>query len=323
MEVPALPSQVTQLPQSSKETLYERAAEIARALLGHENVAMSSKRELRFGRKGSLAIVVAGQKIGVWYDHQAGEGGDLVDLIRRERRLGFKEALSFASQFAGHSPRRFLPTRKPGCVAPPDAERLRKNSQDARHLWDSSIDLRGTPAERYLVSRGFCALPHNLDEVLRFHPRGHFGGTRMPMLVGLYRDIVTDGACGIHRTALTACGEKIGRRYLGRKAGAAIKLTANEDVEQGLTIGEGIETTLSAMLVGLTPAWALGDAGALGSFPVLAGIDCLTILVDHDEAGEKQASKCRQRWLAAGREVIEVIPNHIGDDLNDLLRANA
>jgi hypothetical protein len=59
----------------------------------------------------------------------------------------------------------------------------------------------------------------------------------------------------------------------------------------------------------------------LGRFPVLPGIDALTNLVDHDEngCGQSQAAKCRDRWLAADREVLTVIPDRVGADINDLL----
>ena len=52
------------------------------------------------------------------------------------------------------------------------------------------------------------------------------------------RDPVTDEAIGIHRTALTPGGEKIGRRMLG-KAGV-VKFSPAEDVLEGLGIAEGI-----------------------------------------------------------------------------------
>lgn len=306
-----------------KEAVCQRAAEIARAVLGHENAAMSSKRELRFGRKGSLAIIVAGQKAGIWYDHEAGEGGDLLDLIRRERRVGFKEALAAAQGFLGGlSHAQFAPPttkRKPFT----ENQQLNKSKHDARQLWAESVDLRGTLGERYLMNRGIIVLPQDIGEALRFHPAGRFGTTHLPMLVALYRDIQTNEPRGVHRTALSDRGEKIDRKCLGPKAGAAIKLAADEEVAQGLTIGEGIETTLSAMMLGLTPAWALGDAAAIGSFPVLAGIDGLTILVDHDASGtgQKQAAKCLERWLNADREVLTFQPDEVGYDVNDLLGA--
>ena len=109
-------------------------------------------------------------------------------------------------------------------------------------------------------------------------------------------------------------------------AGAAIKLWPDEEVAAGLVIGEGLETTLSAAArvehrgTLLQPAWAAVDAGNLAKFPVLAGIESLTILVDHDESGrgEAAARECARCWVAAGREAILLTPNELGTDFNDL-----
>jgi hypothetical protein len=76
------------------------------------------------------------------------------------------------------------------------------------------------------------------------------------------------------------------------------------------------------MRLGQRPAWALGGTSELKSFPVLSGIEALTILVDNDanRAGQNAAVQCSARWLEAGREVFRAIPNHTGDDFNDVLR---
>jgi hypothetical protein len=73
--------------------------------------------------------------------------------------------------------------------------------------------------------------------------------------------------------------------------------------------------------VGKRPAWALGGTSELKSFPVLSGIEALTILVDNDAngAGQNAAAQCSARWLEAGRDVFRPIPNHTGDDFNDVL----
>jgi len=81
--------------------------------------------------------------------------------------------------------------------------------------------------------------------------------------VALFRDIVTNEPCGIHRTFLDSAGRKLGRKMLGRAGGAAIKLDADEDVTLGLHIGEGIETGIAAQLAGFRPVWALGSANAI------------------------------------------------------------
>ncbi len=57
--------------------------------------------EWRFGRKGSLSIFVSGPKAGIWFDHSMGEGGDLIDLIRRERGGEIRDVFGAARSFLG------------------------------------------------------------------------------------------------------------------------------------------------------------------------------------------------------------------------------
>jgi putative DNA primase/helicase len=90
--------------QSIHTELMARAADIAIKLLGQPNRVMSSRRKLRFGNHGSLAVAVAGPKAGLWYDHEIGEGGDLLSLVERGRRAGFADALEHASALLGASP---------------------------------------------------------------------------------------------------------------------------------------------------------------------------------------------------------------------------
>jgi hypothetical protein len=144
-------------------------------------------------------------------------------------------------------------------------------------------------------------------------------------MVSLMRDVMTNEPRAIIRTALTPTGQKIDRKMLGPKAGAAVKLSSDDAVTTALTIGEGVETTLAAMMLGFAPAWACGDAGGIRDFPVLSGIECLTIAVDRDKTGvgQQAALECSARWTNSGREVFRVIPTRTGDDLNDVLRARA
>src|SRR5947207_9094355 len=84
--------------------LAARAAEAAVALLGEPNRQLSGKRELRFGRKGSLAVVTLGTKAGWWYDHENGVGGDLVNLIEHVQGVSFREAVIYAEGIIGSVP---------------------------------------------------------------------------------------------------------------------------------------------------------------------------------------------------------------------------
>jgi putative DNA primase/helicase len=196
-------------------------------------------------------------------------------------------------------------------------------SEFALRLWSESVTARGTIIETYLKTRGL-ALPDQADDALRFHPCCPYGkGTRYPCLIGLYRDVKTNETKAIHRTALTPDGQKIGRKALGPKAGCAIKLTPDENVTDGLTIAEGLETAIAGMALNFCPTWAVGDAGGVARFPVLAGIECLTILVDNDATGQAAALECSKRWTGAGCEVFRVLPTEAGTDMADIIRGRA
>jgi putative DNA primase/helicase len=298
-----------------------RAAEVAMALLGEPNRQLSSKRELRFGRKGSLAVVTDGTKAGWWYDHENGTGGDLFDLIRRQHGGGFLAAVEYAHRFIGDARTVQAPSDRCRMGTTDSAG----NQRRALELWEQGLPIAETVAAQYLAMRGILG-PGIDREVLRFHPSCPYGErARHPCMLALLRDIRTDEPRAIHRTALTRDGDKIGRMVLGPKDGAAVKLSPDDAVTMGLTIAEGVETALSGIQLGWRPAWSVGDAAGIAKFPVLPGVEALTILVDNDESGtgQRRAIECSDRWTKAGREVLRVIPRRSGDDLNDIVRKRA
>jgi hypothetical protein len=85
-------------------------------------------------------------------------------------------------------------------------------------------------------------------------------------------------------------------------------LSAIEDPVAGLVICEGTETGIALHQAELRPVWALGGAGNLAVFPVLAGIECLTIAADRDSAGIEAAQKCAERWRRSRRQVRIITP---------------
>lgn len=68
------------------------ARDVVLALLGQPNKAMSTRDELRFGSRGSLSIDL---KKGVWHDHEAGNGGGVLELVMREKSLGQSDAAAW------------------------------------------------------------------------------------------------------------------------------------------------------------------------------------------------------------------------------------
>jgi putative DNA primase/helicase len=309
---------MNRLDDNGRDALRDAAPDIVAAFRGPHNRMLSTRKELRWGRKGSLALIIRGSKQGLWYDHEIGRGGDVIDFIEHELRCSFTQALDYAERFASLSTRPTAAPQPPRQTADDDGDDERR-IEKALGIWADACPLRGTLAEQYLASRSI-EVPDPALDVLAFHPCCPWEiGTR-PALVGLICDAVTDEPTGIHRTALTADGHKIGRKVLGLKTDGVIKLAGGISTE--LTIGEGIETTLSATLLGFGPAWSVIDAGGIASFPVLPGIERLIIAVDNDPggAGQKAAAECKARWLAAGRHVRTVMSPLPGEDLNDVLR---
>jgi len=243
---------------------------------GEHNHSLSSRRELRWGRKGSFALQIDGPNAGLWYDHELGRGGDILELIKVERSCSFLEALAFAQEFIGGSPLRSIPTlRLLPANHDDDKDELRRIEQ-ALNIWSDVRPLRGTLAEKYLRSRSI-EVPDETLQVLAYHSACPWDGSKHPALVALVRDLITGEPVGIHRTALKLDGSKIGRKVLGPKSGCAIKLSPEKFITDELSIGEGIESTLSGMLLGFGPAWSLIDAGGMSRFPVVFGIKRLTL----------------------------------------------
>jgi hypothetical protein len=167
--------------------------------------------------------------------------------------------------------------------------------------------------------------PDTAVDVLRFHQHCPWGDDgRVPAMVALVTDVITNEPIGIHRTALNSDGSKLGRRSLGIKTGGAIKLFPDGLIKNELAIGEGIETVLSFKPLGFDiPVWSLIDATELRNFPVLPHVERLWIAVDHDKKsgkGQASANECADRWRQAGKHVRLLCPDEPGDDLNDFLR---
>jgi hypothetical protein len=69
----------SRLDDRAREELRARAEEIIRLYLGEPNRKLSNKRKLRWHPKGSFALHVVGDKAGLWYDHAAKTGGDIIE----------------------------------------------------------------------------------------------------------------------------------------------------------------------------------------------------------------------------------------------------
>jgi hypothetical protein len=271
----------------------------------------------------SLRISLAGKHRGRWHEFADGTHGDLLDLVAAVCFGGdLRQAFAWARAWLGQP--NHQPARPRSDTAPPRPTRYETLSSYGRELWAASRVIRlEAAAGRYLIDRG-CALPHP-DGDLRWHPAlrhpsGHLG----PALVALITDVRhPERRLSLHRTWIGADGRKADietpRLLLAGhpKAGGVIRLWPDDWVTTGLGVAEGIETALAAAKR-FTPVWAAIDATNLGSFPVLAGIEALTIVADHDQAGVNSALNLGRRWRQAGREVFVLYPETPGTDWCDV-----
>jgi phage/plasmid primase-like uncharacterized protein len=149
-------------------------------------------------------------------------------------------------------------------------------------------------------------------------------GQRLGAIIGEMTDAKTAKPTGaISRTYLAPEGTKVLKAKTLASPRGIIRLSPDDAVEAGLFIAEGMETALAGMAIGLRPMWATGDRGVMSEFPLLAGIEALSVVADNDASGDGQqaAQRVAARWRAAGRDVRMFLPKAEGDDLNDALRA--
>jgi hypothetical protein len=250
-----------------------------------------------------MAVTVEQDGRAVWYCHRCGSKG---------------------STGRGHIAGRGRP-EKPTAPSGDNASKTER----ARRTINASRPAKGTPAKAFLTGRGLD-LPDNTP--LLFNPDvWHWPSKQsLPAMVAPIVPInAPDNSApqGAHLTFLRPDGSdkaKVdpARLYSGPKSGGVVKLTPDEDITTGLAIAEGIETALTAIMADL-PTWACLDAGNMRQFPVLSGVECLTILADHDEAGLEAARECAARWQAAGKETRIAKPSRPGFDWNDEVRGGA
>jgi putative DNA primase/helicase len=187
----------------------------------------------------------------------------------------------------------------------------------AWQIFNDAIEPRRGPVEAYLRSRGLGQLPDDLADV-RYHPRCPRGKDRLPAMVALMRDAVSNVPTGVHRTFLRSDGSGKAsvvpaKMMLGRAGGSVVKLTPDENVLVGLGLSEGIEDGLAVLNSGWSPVWVALSAVSMTSFPVLDGVESLTLFADNDAAGRKAADVCRTRWHKAGREAVILVPPNVKD----------
>lgn len=198
----------------------------------------------------------------------------------------------------------------------------------ARQIWRETLPVAGTQAQRYLAARGITL---SLPESLRFSKSvAHPSGFSFPAMVARVSSLdLESDLFAIHRTYLyrdgtpTKAPVEPQKAMLASTRGGCVQLGPYAH-GTGYVIGEGIESTLSAMqLMGL-PGCATMSATGMKLVAVPFYMGDLVIAVDNDDTGRSVGEALRARLLAdpnhPHRKVTVVTPKGEGNDFNDILR---
>jgi putative DNA primase/helicase len=203
----------------------------------------------------------------------------------------------------------------------PHAQERRESALAAcRAIWKQTQPIAGTPGAEYLRLR-CCALPP-ADGDLRFHAALYCPETaaELPALVARVSTVIGNKTIGIHRIWFRAGEPKaVKKMRLGASdEPVCIRLWPDAAVTVGLGIAEGVETALAAAQA-FTPMWSTIDAGLMAKFPLIPGLESLTIFADYDERGLAAAKSTWERYMHAGRNANFLRPKRVGEDFNDVL----
>jgi hypothetical protein len=296
-----------------KRALADHVITLAADLLpgGHREGAEWRAGDVSGSPGDSLGVHLHGRKSGVWADFSTGQCGDVLDLVKAVLGIGTVEAIAWADNWLGGKAE--VPRSPPKCRAPLAVAR----SDPWQWPWQQAVPISGTLAETYLASRGL-KFSDSDGTVLRFAarrmrkaPTGE--NERPPALLAALSDIHTGKQSGCLNVYLRADGgdrlrDAKGKTVTGRARDAAVMLSTFDSVESGLFLCEGVETGIRIFQAELGPIWCCGGCSNLSAFPVLGGIEALTIAADADEPGQKAARTVAARWHDAKREVRIAAP---------------
>jgi putative DNA primase/helicase len=298
--------------------LAQRIDALVRAVLaaGHREGCEWRVGSVRGEPGSSLAVRLSGEKAGLWHDFATGESGDALDLVKAALGIDARKALRWSRRWIGIEDDAAAPPVRP--ALPPKADAPEPDPNRWSYPWGAAQPISGgTLADTYIATRRL-RFGDPAGRVLQFaarrvrkSPIGEL--EHHPALLCALSDARTGEQCGIINIFLKADGsdrlrDKKGKTVTGRSSGAVVMLSGFDEPTTGLILCEGVETGIALFQREMRPVWACGSSSTLAKFPVLSGIEALTIAADADSPGQRAAAELGRRWRDAGREVLRITP---------------
>lgn len=254
--------------------------------------------------------------------HAGCEAADILAALRREGVLGERGQRVLSMPGRNVSARKAVPNPDPGEVAD-----LQRRVGLAADLFNGTVDIRGTPGERYLVEhRGITitsdpATDDYLFDRLRFDPACRFrDDDRIIEAPAIIAAVTGSSGClrGVWRIRLDGFAQKIERKGLGDCRGGTVRLFPAVD-EDHVAIAEGVEDALAFMQMTGIPTWAACSTGGMKGAVLPQRFSRVTIVADADpprqrpngtwsEPGIEAATALGNRLSAEGRKVRVLKP---------------
>ena len=324
-------------------------ASLATDLLGPPKQHLSSKHELRWGKSGSLRFHISGPKEGKWDDFESGEKGNIFELVRREKNVDFKHAVSYVADALNLK----VPSHGITISQKQREEQEQKRSQlkekqaleeakdiasrlnGVSELQMKSKPIEGTVAETYL--RDVRGIQGQLAPDLRFLPRGTafmYGGERKTLQQDCFAAFGRDQGSRLRSVQLTKLTED-GRRALNLEGEKLNKIQYGVSGESFVTLQEGKDTGRVFIAEGLETALSIKEAHVTGTIVASLGIHNISnyqgpekeiiLCTDNDEHKPHSKThtvieKTQEHFTAQGHSVTAIKPSHPGDDFNDVLK---
>ena len=319
------------MPYADREAWGTLAEPVAIALLGEPS--RRSQTELRFGRRGSVCVRLDS---GTWYDHEAGEGGGMLDLVTRERQCDRRSAVVWlkAAGLLRDGPngdtRKRKPQRHPASLVHTKQRKIAidGNVHLAARLWNSAKPADGTPASGYLASRGAWPPDRPLPDSVRWLAGAAADGLRLPprtagvMTCAWRTPSAAATLLAVSMEALTAEGQRTEPRWRqsrGTRSGCVFRVLG--DPAGPIHCCEGEVDALTIRTWQGAEAWAAGGSGGMRSLaPALAAAGRTIVLdVDGDAAGGRAAADLRGALVATGVDVRIAWSEPGSDPADDLV----
>ena len=321
-----------------RQALQDRADNLFRQAWGEPE--KPGARQWRAKASSARSMVMTGTKRGMWRDHKAGVGGDVVDFFAVEfcglggARDDFGRVIDEAARWCGlsvdHAPDLSALAAR---GAARDAQEAREAARDARKvaallaaLQARSEALPGSPAAAYLAARGITALPPSWSYLPPAPGLGVKGADRAALVAWATDD--QGRAKGGQRILILPDGSKapeaIRKPAFGKTSGYPARIPAAIDGGP-LVVCEGPETAASIAQATGFEVWAVFGVGQFVSAPVPLGRQ-VVFCPDRDAPGSPaaaafgaacidQVARGVDLWIAEAPE-----PEGSKRDLNDTLQ---